>query len=103
MGGLLGRLLVVNLLLQLVDGVASYHIISAGVPEENPLVAAAIANWGVMGGLLYCKVFGCVLVVVIFLFRHKVTLAATQGLTVLAYLYSCLGVLLIVKMLVIFH
>jgi hypothetical protein len=102
MDGPLGRLLIVNLLLQLVDGVASYHIISAGVPEENPVVAAAIANWGVMGGLLYCKVFGCVLVVVIFLFRHKVTLAATQGLTVLAYLYSCLGVLLIMKMLVIF-
>jgi uncharacterized protein DUF5658 len=102
MHGPLGRLLLVNLLLQLVDGVASYHIIAAGVPEENPVVASAIASWGLVNGLVYCKLLGCALVIVIFLFRHKVTLVATQGLTVLAYLYSCLGVMLIMKMLVIF-
>jgi len=98
----LGQLLIVNLLLQLVDGLASYHIISAGVPEENPVVANFIANWGVMGGLLYSKFLGCALVILIFLLRHKVGVVATQGLTILAYVYSCLGIFLMMKMLVLF-
>jgi hypothetical protein len=102
MRGSLGQLLVVNLLLQLFDGLASYHILSAGVPEENPIVASAIANWGVSGGLLYSKALGCALVVLIFLLRHKVEVIATQGLTVLAYVYSCLGVFLMVKMALMF-
>jgi hypothetical protein len=102
MHGSLGQLLIANLLLQLFDGLASYQIISAGVPEENPLVASFIANWGVVGGLLYSKFLGCALVVLVFMLRHKVELAVTQGLTILAYLYSCLGVLLMIKMLLLF-
>jgi len=102
MRGSLGQLLVVNLLLQLFDGLASYHILSAGVPEENPVVASAIANWGVSGGLLYSKTLGCALVVLIFLLRHKVEVIAIQGLTVLAYVYSCLGVFLMVTMALMF-
>jgi|SRR5262245_12579733 len=98
----LGQLLIVNLLLQLVDGLASYHIISAGVPEENPMVASAIESWGVMGGLLYSKLLGCALVVLLFFLGHKVHLIAARGLTILAYVYSCLGVLLIIKMLTLF-
>jgi len=97
-----GQLLVVNLLFQLFDGLASYHIISAGVPEANPMVASAIANWGVSGGLLYSKALGCALVVLIFLLRHKVEVIVTRGLTVLAYLYTCLGVFLMVKMALMF-
>ena len=96
------QLLIVNLLLQLVDGLASYHIIAAGVPEENPVVATFITNWGVMGGLLYGKVLGCALVIMIFLLRHRVAVVATQGLTILAYVYSCLGIFLMMKMLVLF-
>ena len=102
MNASVSQLLIVNLLLQLVDGLASYHIISAGVPEENPIVASAIANWGVSGGLLYSKALGCALVILIFLLRHKVEVIATQGLTVLAYVYSCLGVFLMVKMALMF-
>jgi hypothetical protein len=94
--------LIVNLLLQLLDGLASYHILSAGVPEDNPVVASAIVNWGVSGGLLYSKALGCALVVLIFLLRHKVEVIVTQGLTVLAYIYSCLGVCLLVKMALMF-
>jgi len=102
MSGSLVQLLIVNLLLQLVDGLASYHIISAGVPEENPIVASAIANWGVSGGLFYSKALGCALVLLVFLLRHKAEVIATQGLTVLAYVYSCLGVFLMVKMALMF-
>ena len=96
------QLLVVNLLLQIVDGLASYHILAAGVPEENPVVATFITNWGVMGGLLYGKVLGCALVILIFLLRHRVGVVATQGLTILAYVYSCLGIFLMMKMFVLF-
>lgn len=103
MSASLGQLLIVNLLLQLLDGVASYHILSAGVPEENPVVASAIANWGVLGGLVYSKALGCSLVLLVFLLRHRVEAIAAQGLTVLAYLYSCLGVLLMVKLALLFN
>ena len=99
----LGQLLVVNLLLQLVDGLASYHILSAGVPEENPFVASAIENWGVSGGLLFSKALGCALVLLVFAMRYKVEVLATQGLTVLAYVYSSLGVFLIVNLALLFN
>ena len=96
------QLLVVNLLLQIVDGLASYHILAAGVPEENPVVATFITNWGLVGGLLYGKVLGCALVVLIFLLRHRVAVVATHGLTIVAYVYSCLGIFLMMKMFVLF-
>ncbi|MEA2658868.1 MAG: hypothetical protein QOF64_1464 [Candidatus Binatota bacterium] len=95
------RLLIVNLLLQLFDGVASYKIISAGMPEENPVVASLIAQLGLVGGLLCSKFVGCALIVMIFSLRHKIEVIAAQGLTVLAYFYSCVGVALTMKMLVI--
>ena len=102
MRGSLKQLLVVNLMLQLFDGLASYHIISAGVPEENPIVARAIEHWGLSEGLFYSKAVGCALVVLIYLLRHKVEVIATQGLTVLAYVYSCLGVFLVVQLALLF-
>ena len=98
----LGQLLVVNLLLQLFDGFASYHILSAGVPEKNPVVASAIDNLGLVGGLIFSKAFGCALVLFIFSLRHKVELFVTQGLTVLAYVYSGLGVYLTVTIALLF-
>ena len=100
--GTIVTLAIANILLQIVDGLASYHILSAGVPEENPVVATFITNWGVMGGLLYGKVLGCALVILIFLLRHRVAVVATQGLTILAYVYSCLGIFLMMKMFVLF-
>jgi hypothetical protein len=100
--GSLVKLLIINLLLQAFDGFASYHIISAGVPEENPVVASFIANWGVMGGLLFSKSLGCALVVLVFMLGKRVHLVATRGLTILAYLYSCLAVFLVVKLLEVF-
>ena len=95
------RLLLVNLLLQLFDGIASYQLISAGLPEENPVIAALIADWGVIAALLCSKFLGCALILMIFLLRHRIEVIAAQGLTVLAYFYSCVGVALVMKMLVI--
>jgi len=44
-----------NLLLQFFDGLLTYQVLSLGVPEANPLVNAAIGEWGVIWGLLYWK------------------------------------------------
>lgn len=95
-------LAIANLMLQLVDGMASYYIISAGVPEENPLVATYIAHWGVFGGLLYSKAIGCLLVILIFMMRKRVAAVVAHGLAVMGCVYSILAVLLIMKMIVLF-
>jgi len=45
-------LLFLNLTLQVFDGLFSYQALSLGAVEANPLVAAAVLNWGVVSGLL---------------------------------------------------
>jgi hypothetical protein len=87
-----------NFLLQILDGVASYHILSAGVPEINPLVNYYIDNLGLMGGLLYGKLIGCALVWLIFSLRKRVGSIVTKGLILVACFYSILGILLMAKM-----
>ena len=55
-------LLILNLTLQVFDGLFSYQVFSLGAQEANPIVAAAISTWGVIYGLLYKKtllVFCC--------------------------------------------
>jgi len=96
------KLAIVNILLQVADGLASYQILSAGVPEVNPLVATYIAQWGVFGGLVYSKAIGCILVVLIFMLRKRVESVVVHGLTIIAYVYSILAVLLVMKMAVLF-
>ena len=44
---------ILNLFLQVFDGLLTYHVVSAGVPEANPLVDNAISAWGVGWGLFY--------------------------------------------------
>jgi hypothetical protein len=41
-------------------------------------------------------------VVLVFMLGKRVQLIATQGLTIMAYLYSCLAVFLVVKLLEVF-
>jgi len=91
------QLVLANFLLQILDGVASYHILSAGVPEVNPLVSYYIENWGLMGGLLYGKLVGCALVWLIFLLRKRVGPMVTKGLLLVACFYTFLGILLMAK------
>ena len=52
---ILRDLLFLNLTLQIFDGLFSYQVFSLGAEEANPIVAAAISNWGVIYGLLYKK------------------------------------------------
>jgi hypothetical protein len=90
----------VNLLLQAFDGVLTYRVLSLGIPEANPLVSASIAQWGELWGLLLWKTLACVLLLVIFRFRHQ-----RQSLTIQAYritggVYGWFGVLSLCELLV---
>ena len=85
-------LLAFNLLLQFFDGLVSYQAFSVGAVEANPLVVAAIINWGVIWGLLYHKILACVLLLLIFAFGYSRRLLVTRALTVTAWVYSCVAV-----------
>jgi hypothetical protein len=72
----------INLLLQIFDGVFTYHVLTLGVPEANPLVSESIFAWGIWG-LVYWKVLACALIGLIFTLRHF-----RQGLTLKALTFT---------------
>jgi hypothetical protein len=82
-------LLIFNLFLQFTDGLVSYQAFALGAAEANPVVAAAIVNWGMIWGLIYNKTFACLLLLLIFAFRHSQRLLAWRALTVTALIYVC--------------
>src|SRR5262245_15429743 len=82
-------LLTFNLFLQLTDGVVSYQAFALGAIEANPVVAAAIVNWGMVWGLVYNKALACLLLLLIFTLRHNRRLLAIWGLTITASAYVC--------------
>ena len=49
-------LLIFNLFLHFTDSLISYQAFALGAAEANPVVAAAIVNWGMVWGLIYNKV-----------------------------------------------
>jgi len=67
---MLKRLLILNLLLQCFDGVASYQLFPDGALETNPIVEAGISSWGVVGGLVYHKALACVLLLMHLIFAR---------------------------------
>ena len=73
-------LLTFNLFLQLTDGAVSYQAFALGAAEANPLVAAAIVNWGMTGGLVYNKTLACVLLLLIFAFGTQPMLPGKVGI-----------------------
>jgi hypothetical protein len=74
---------ILNLMLQVVDGLLSYQVLSEGVPEGNPLVNIAISEWGVGWGLFYWKTFACVLLLLIFALRNR-----RRSLTIKAFMIT---------------
>ena len=78
-----------NLFLQLTDGLVSYKGFALGAAEANPVVAAAIANWGMVGGLIYNKVLACLLLLLIFALRRSQRLMTMRALSVTASVYVC--------------
>jgi uncharacterized protein DUF5658 len=81
-----------NLLLQVFDGLLTYHVVSAGVPEANPLVNNAISEWGVVWGLFYSKAFACVLLFLIFALRNRRRSLTIKAFTVTAAVYSYVSI-----------
>ena len=81
-----------NLLLQVFDGLFTYHVLSLGIPEANPFVHDAISNWGEIWGLVYWKVLACALLGLIFALRHFKQSLTLKALTLTSTVYSCLFV-----------
>jgi hypothetical protein len=77
-----------NLLLQIVDGVLTYIALSLGMEEANPLVRTAILEWGEVWGLLYWKTLACVLLLLIFALRHRRRSLAIKAFTLTAAVYG---------------
>jgi hypothetical protein len=82
-------LLIFNLFLQFTDGLVSYQSFALGAAEANPVVAAAILNWGMVWGLLYNKALACLLLLLIFALRRNRRLLARRALAVTASVYVC--------------
>src|SRR5262249_4043761 len=64
-------LLSFNLFLQFIDGFVSHQAFALGAAEANPVVAAAIVNWGTVWGLIYNKALACLLLLLIFALRRN--------------------------------
>ena len=86
---ILRNLLFLNLTLQIFDGLFSYQVFSLGAEEANPIVAAAISNWGVIYGLLYKKTLACLLLLLIFALRHRHVLLVKRAMVLTASAYTC--------------
>lgn len=82
-------LLTFNLFLQFIDGFVSHQAFALGATEANPVVAAAIVNWGMVWGLIYHKALACLLLLLIFALRRNRRLLTMRGLTVTASVYVC--------------
>ncbi len=63
------QLFVLNMALQLFDGVATYQGLRIGFQEANPILVQAFALIGVLPTLLLYKAYACGLLVVL----HRVT------------------------------
>lgn len=72
------RLLLLNLALQLFDGVATYQGLRLGVKEANPILVAAFGFLGVGPALLLFKAKACGLLVLL-----HATAPAAVGVTVM--------------------
>lgn len=77
-----------NLLLQIFDGLFTYHALGLGIPEANPLVRGAISSWGTVGGLISSKLFACAMLGTIFALRHVAQRLALQALTLTSTIYA---------------
>lgn len=81
-----------NILLQIFDGVLTYHVLSDGVPEANPLVRSAIARWGSLWGLLYWKMVACTMLGFVFALRHRRRSLAIKALALTAAVYAYVAI-----------
>ena len=78
-------LFLLNIVLQLFDGMATYTGIHMGVPEANRLLCNSFAMWGVGPSLLLFKAFACG--VLLLLYRNTAEHIGRPALMLLAAVY----------------
>jgi hypothetical protein len=79
------QLLLLNLALQVFDGVATYEGLKLGWHEGNPLLVTAFAYLGVGPALLLFKAKACALLVILHRFAYRPGVPAVLGLLAGAY------------------
>lgn len=89
LASLIGGLFLFNVCLQVLDGLITYHAVSMGIPEGNPLIQVTMTQWGIGWGVLSWKVFACGCLAVLFALRQKKPLLVAQGLAFTGTVYVC--------------
>ena len=79
------RLLLLNILLQLFDGIATYSGHHMGIREGNPLLRNAFHLWGVAPSLLVFKAQACALLLIIYRIASEELARPAFGLLVGVY------------------
>ena len=94
----ISALLLINLGLQICDGLMTYHGLQRGFQEGNPLVSLTIERWGAVWGLLFWKAeAGGLLVLLWYLSACPsavLGLAITAGSYVVLAVFPWMGLLL---------
>jgi hypothetical protein len=65
------RLVLLNLVLQAFDGLATYQGLLLGVQEGNPIMRTAMMHWGVAETLLGAKGAACLTLPLFLFVRHR--------------------------------
>jgi len=84
-------LLLLNIALQLFDGMATYAGVHMGVPEGNQLLCNSFAMWGVGPSLILFKAFACGLLLL--LYRNTAERVGRPALMLPAAVYCLLSLL----------
>lgn len=82
---LLYKLLILNLVLQIFDGVATYAGLHIGSQEGNPLLRDAFHVWGVVPALVLFKAEACGLLVFVYRLAGEELAVFALGLLATAY------------------
>jgi hypothetical protein len=84
-------LFLLNIALQLFDGMATYAGMQMGVREANQLLCSAFAVWGVGRSLILFKAFACG--TLLLLYRNTNEEIGRPALTLLAVVYCACSLL----------
>lgn len=89
--GIASLLFVINIGLQVADGLLTYYGLRLGFQEGNPLVQTTMTFWGIGWGLVLWKGLACVLLALVYCVREYVNIV--PGLVLTACFYIGLSVL----------
>jgi len=79
------QLLLLNIVLQIFDGIATYNGVGIGLKEANPLLSTSFAVWGIGPTLLLFKSGACALLLL--LYWRPAGVLVVWGYVMLAALY----------------